>query len=82
MDEEPAAQPAAEPSLERILQPPLCPQLVHELDDAQRIGVGEVDELRSAYHMAQARGYTPLPFEVPVSHFDREYEYPAQMIQL
>lgn len=44
--------------------------------------VGEVDELRSAYHMAQARGYTPLPFEVPVSHFDREYEYPAQMIQL
>lgn len=44
--------------------------------------VGEVDELRSAYHTAQARGYTPLPFEVPVSHFDREYEYPAQMIQL
>ena len=44
--------------------------------------VGEVDELRSAYHMALGRGYSPLPFAVPVSRFDREYEHPAQMIQL
>jgi len=41
--------------------------------------VGEIDELRLAYHMAQARGgYGPLPFEVPASTFDYKQTYPSQ----
>jgi len=41
--------------------------------------VGEVDELRLAYHKAMGRGgYQPLPFEVPESSFDYERRYPAQ----
>lgn len=45
--------------------------------------VGEVDELRAAYHMAQARGgYQALPFEVPPSDFDLGVRYPAQDLLL
>lgn len=44
--------------------------------------VGEVDELRAAYHTAINRGYTPLPFAVPASTFDKDHKYPSQMIQL
>lgn len=40
--------------------------------------VGEVDELRSAYHLAKVRGYESLPFDVPLSEFDRNIRYPAQ----
>lgn len=40
--------------------------------------IGEVDELRYAYHLSQERGFTPLPFEVPPSDFDPSTEYPAQ----
>ncbi len=41
--------------------------------------VGETEELRHAYHMAQARGgYGALPFAVPESSFDIEKLYPAQ----
>lgn len=40
--------------------------------------VGEVDELRQAYHMSQLNGYTPLPFTVPPSSFDKDHIYPAQ----
>lgn len=41
--------------------------------------VGEVDELRFAYHKALAQGgYQQLPFEVPVSSFDYQQTYPAQ----
>jgi hypothetical protein len=41
--------------------------------------VGEVDELRLAYHKAQARGgYQQLSFEVPESSFDYTQIYPAQ----
>lgn len=41
--------------------------------------VGEIDELRSAYHRAQEKGgYATLPFDVPVAHFDHLAEYPAQ----
>ena len=41
--------------------------------------VGEIDELRLAYHMAQKKGgYQPLPFAVPESSFDYTVTYPAQ----
>lgn len=41
--------------------------------------VGEVEELRLAYHMAQDRGgYGFLSFTVPISTFDYKAEYPAQ----
>ncbi len=41
--------------------------------------VGEIDELRLAYHKAQENGgYEKLPFEVPMSHFDYLKEYPSQ----
>lgn len=41
--------------------------------------VGEIDELRLAYHMALERGgYNSLPFEVPASSFDYQQTYPAQ----
>lgn len=44
--------------------------------------IGEVDELRMAYQMARERGYMSLPFDVPPSAFDRNHEYPSQVIQL
>jgi len=34
--------------------------------------VGEVEELRSAYHLAMKNGYTPLPFGLPESSFDKD----------
>jgi hypothetical protein len=41
--------------------------------------IGEIDELRLAYHKAQAKGgYGALPFEVPESGFDYMQTYPAQ----
>ncbi len=41
--------------------------------------IGEVDELRLAYHMAQERGgYEQLPFEVPSSSFDYLHTYESQ----
>lgn len=40
--------------------------------------VGEIDELRKAYHMALARGCTPLPFDVPESNFNIDVRYPSQ----
>ena len=41
--------------------------------------VGEIDELRYAYHAAQAKGgYQPLNFTVPASSFDGTVEYPSQ----
>lgn len=41
--------------------------------------VGEVDELRTAYHMAQARGgYRALSFDVPPVAYDYAREYPLQ----
>lgn len=41
--------------------------------------VGEVAELRLAYHMAQQRGgYGRVLFDVPASTFDYEREYPVQ----
>jgi 7-cyano-7-deazaguanine synthase in queuosine biosynthesis len=41
--------------------------------------VGEIDELRFAYHQAQKRGgYQLLPFNVPEATFDYMHEYPAQ----
>ncbi|NCU38974.1 hypothetical protein EOL96_08100 [Candidatus Saccharibacteria bacterium] len=40
--------------------------------------IGEIDELRKAYHMALDRGYEPLPFTVPQSNFDKDREYPSQ----
>lgn len=39
--------------------------------------VGQVDELRRAYQLAQAQGYSPLPFAVPASSFDYDKTYPA-----
>lgn len=45
--------------------------------------VGEIDELRYAYHTAQeAGGYGALPFAVPASTFDKDQQYPSQVIQL
>jgi UDP-N-acetyl-alpha-D-muramoyl-L-alanyl-L-glutamate epimerase len=40
--------------------------------------IGEVDELRSAYHSALSRGFAPLPFDVPLSTFDRSQLYEEQ----
>lgn len=43
--------------------------------------VGEIEELRLAYHMAQEKGgYNQLTFEVPPSDFDYKAEYPTQNI--
>lgn len=40
--------------------------------------VGEIDELRAAYHLAQQNGYETLPFAVPHSTFDKDARYDAQ----
>lgn len=40
--------------------------------------VGEIDELRAAYHQAIANGYSALPFDVPVSSFDKDTHYDSQ----
>lgn len=41
--------------------------------------VGEVDELRLAYHLAlKTGGFQTLPFDVPDSSFDYQKTYPAQ----
>ena len=40
--------------------------------------VGEIDELRYAYHMSEASGYARLPFAVPESSFDPSQSYEAQ----
>ena len=41
--------------------------------------IGEIEELRTAYKMAQSRGgYGTLPFSVPESHFDYTSTYPSQ----
>lgn len=41
--------------------------------------VGEIDELRKAYEMAQLRGgYGRVSFEVPEGEFDYHAEYPSQ----
>jgi UDP-N-acetyl-alpha-D-muramoyl-L-alanyl-L-glutamate epimerase len=51
------------------------------IDDAMKPFecVGEVDELRLAYHMAQARGgYAAFDFEVPESNYDYMQEFSAQ----
>ncbi|MFZ1360550.1 MAG: hypothetical protein WAS27_00755 [Candidatus Saccharimonadales bacterium] len=40
--------------------------------------VGEVEELRCAYHLSQKNGYESVPFEVPVSHFSIDELYPSQ----
>ncbi len=41
--------------------------------------IGEIDELRRAYHMAQAQAdYAPLSFDVPESDFDYRHTYDAQ----
>jgi hypothetical protein len=41
--------------------------------------IGEIDELRLAYHKAQSRGgYGALSFSVPESSFDYMRDYPAQ----
>ena len=40
--------------------------------------VGEVDELRKAYHMSQAKGYSALPFAVPASDFDTTTRFASQ----
>ncbi len=45
--------------------------------------IGEVDELRYAYHEAQKSGeYGKVSFEVPGSSFDPFLEYPAQQLAL
>ena len=41
--------------------------------------IGEIDELRYAYHKSLNRGYQALPFEVPESEFDVSGVYPAQI---
>lgn len=40
--------------------------------------VGEVDELRSAYHLSESNGYARLSFAVPSSTFDTAQLYEAQ----
>lgn len=41
--------------------------------------IGEIYELRLAYHKAQEKdGYQALPFDVPESNFDYQQLYPAQ----
>ena len=40
--------------------------------------VGEIDELRKAYHLAQNKGgYAKLDFVVPESNFDYDLEFPS-----
>ncbi len=41
--------------------------------------VGEVDELRYAYHLSDGTGVARLSFEVPVSTFDEARTYDAQL---
>lgn len=41
--------------------------------------IGEVDELRLAYHSALQNGYQPLPFDVPLSLFNADTTHPAQL---
>ena len=41
--------------------------------------IGEIDELRFAYHVSQQKdGFSSLPFDVPVSNFSYNTEHPAQ----
>jgi UDP-N-acetyl-alpha-D-muramoyl-L-alanyl-L-glutamate epimerase len=40
--------------------------------------VGEIDELRYAYHAAIKNGHMPLPFKVPASKFDKDALTAAQ----
>lgn len=40
--------------------------------------VGEVAELRRAYHLSQENGYESLPFDVPKSDFSIDELYPSQ----
>lgn len=40
--------------------------------------VGEIDELRYAYHLSDGKGYARLSFEVPASSFDASRHYDAQ----
>lgn len=40
--------------------------------------VGEIDELRHAYHLSDDRGYARLVFAVPASDFDETRTYDAQ----
>lgn len=63
------------------------PELRHTFEGLLGIGgavkpfecVGEIGELRLAYHMAQKRGgYTALPFEVPESDYDYRQLFPQQ----
>lgn len=63
------------------------PNLIHTFEGLLGINdvmkpfecVGEIDELRYAYHRAQQQGgYAKLPFDVPESHFDYEQQYPSQ----
>ena len=42
--------------------------------------VGEVDELRYAYHLTDGSEYERLPFDVPSSTFDPQQTYPAQKL--
>ncbi len=45
--------------------------------------VGEIDELRQAYHMAQSKEqYSQLSFGVPSSNFDYKAKYPSQDIAI
>jgi UDP-N-acetyl-alpha-D-muramoyl-L-alanyl-L-glutamate epimerase len=45
--------------------------------------VGEIDELRFAYHQAQRRGgYAPVSFSVPVADFNPYHEYPSQQLSI
>lgn len=41
--------------------------------------VGEVDELRTAYHAAVEQGYWRLPFDVPTADFDKDTRYDSQV---
>lgn len=40
--------------------------------------VGEVGELRLAYELAKAKGFSELPFDVPSSNFSKNKEYESQ----
>lgn len=41
--------------------------------------IGEIDELRFAYHAALARGHEPLGFTVPPSAFNPKLTYPSEI---
>lgn len=41
--------------------------------------VGEIAELRRAYHAALQSGYEPLPFDVPDSDFDKDCKHTVQV---